>query len=329
MKLFEWLQMMPESKPWTGWREMTGEMPPDYDSMPSRHALPDVLAGSDGTRVSSPDRWPARREMWMSLLKKYAIGTYPDPPKGIEARIVSEVRENRAVRREMELSFGPENSGRRATLWMEMVVPEGAGPMPVFLTQHYHVRWARIAASRGYIAVRFAGSDSRDETGIFAELWPEYDWTKLTRRAWAASRCLDYILSLPEVDGSKVAMAGHSRNGKQTLIASAMDPRISAAISSSSGVGGACPYRLFSEAQMGEGIELITRVFPDWLHPRLRYFAGFEHKLPIDANVLVAMTAPRACLISTALNDNVESTYAIEECVRSALPAYELLGVPD
>jgi len=48
------------------------------------------------------------------------------------------------------------------------------------------------------------------------------------------------------------------------------------------GAGGACTYRDFSEAQFGEGIERITRLFPDWLHPRLRFFAGRGDRLPID-----------------------------------------------
>src|SRR6185295_17489684 len=100
--------------------------------------------------------------------------------------------------------------------------------------------------------------------------------------------------------------------------------RIKAVISSSSGAGGACSYRLFSETQFGEGIENITRAFPEWLHPRLRFFAGRENKLPIDQPELIACIAPRPCLISSALNDTVESVWAVEQTIRSARRAYEL-----
>jgi pimeloyl-ACP methyl ester carboxylesterase len=185
-----------------------------------------------------------------------------------------------------------------------------------------------VAVSRGYLGCVYAGADSRDDTGAFAGIWPEYDWTKLTRRAWAASRCIDFLYTIGIIDRSKIALTGHSRNGKLSIIAAALDPRISAVISSSSGAGGACSYRYFSEAQFGEGIEFITRNFPDWLHPRLRFFAGRENKLPIDQHELIACIAPRPCLISTALNDAVESVWAIEQTYYSAARAYALLGAP-
>jgi hypothetical protein len=42
----------------------------------------------------------------------------------------------------------------------------------------------------------------------------------------------------------------------------------------------------------------------------LRFFAGRENKLPVDQPELIACIAPRPCLISTALNDAVESVWA-------------------
>src|SRR5260370_389028 len=147
--------------------------------------------------------------------------------------------------------------------------------------------------------------------------------------AWAAIRCIDYLTNLPTVDPAKIALTGHSRNGKTSLIGAAIDQRIAAVISSSSGAGGACSYRFFSESQFGEGIELITRAFPDWLHPRLRFFVGRENKLPVDQPELIACIAPRPCLISTALNDSVESVWAIEQTYYSAHRVFELLGKGD
>src|SRR5262249_24404807 len=84
-----------------------------------------------------------------------------------------------------------------------------------------------------------------------------------------------------------------------------------------------------SESQFGEGIELLTRTFPDWVHPRLRFFAGRENKLPIDQPELIACIAPRPCLISSALNDAVESIWAVEQTFRSARRVYDFIGKPD
>ena len=145
--------------------------------------------------------------------------------------------------RDVTLEFGP---GFAAKLHLEIIVPKGAGPFPVFMTQDTHRRWALVAVSRGYIGCVYAGADSRDDSESWRSVWPGSDWTKLTRRAWAGSRCIDYLHTLPFVDTNKIALAGHSRNGKTALIAAAFDPRVNAVISSSSGAGGVCSYRFFS-----------------------------------------------------------------------------------
>ena len=99
-------------------------------------------------------------------------------------------------------------------------------------------------------------------------------------------------------------------------------------IPSSSGVGGTTPYRLRGERNQGEGIESMTRSFPTWFHPRLRFFSGREDRLPVDANLLVALVAPRSCLISYGINDLVSDPWAEEQVYFSALKAYKLLGHP-
>jgi pimeloyl-ACP methyl ester carboxylesterase len=323
----EWmLKTFPKSEPWEKWLQQTGELPPDFDAMPSIPGLPDpLLTQTNGgeVRISTSEQWPPRREQLLESFKHYVIGTYPPPPGNVRGNILSDRQEAGSTVQEIQLEFGPDHG---AKLWMQLILPKGKGPFPVFLTQENHRGWALVAVSRGYIGCIYAGADSRDDTGAFVSVWPECDWTKLTRRAWAASRCIDYLCTLPIVDKQKIGMTGHSRNGKMSIIAAALDERIAAVISSSSGAGGACTYRFFSEAHFGEGIELITRVFPDWLHPRLRFFVGREDKLPIDQHELITCIAPRACLISTALNDNVESTWAIQETYLSAKRVYELLG---
>jgi dipeptidyl aminopeptidase/acylaminoacyl peptidase len=53
--------------------------------------------------------------------------------------------------------------------------------------------------------------------------------------------------TLDEVDKSKIAITGHSRNAKQSLLAAAFDDRITAVISSSGGTGGEFPFRYTDE----------------------------------------------------------------------------------
>ncbi|MEW6236533.1 MAG: alpha/beta hydrolase [Candidatus Omnitrophota bacterium] len=321
--LDQMLKMFPKSEAWEKWLQASGELPPDFDALPTRPDLPDPLRFENGEEVKTPEQWRQRREETLNLFYHYVIGTVPPPPGEVRAAEQKLRHENKASILDLVLEFGSEF---KAKLHVELFIPAGNGPFPVFITQDNHRRWAQIAASRGYIGCVYAGADSNDDTGAFIPLWPECDWTKLTRRAWAASRCIDYLYTMPTVDKGKIALTGHSRNGKLSLIGAALDERITAVISSSSGAGGACSYRFFSEAQFGEGIEFITRSFPDWLHPRLRFFAGREEKLPIDQHQLLACIAPRPCLIATALNDDVESVWAIERNFYSVRRVYSLLG---
>ena len=320
------LRILPRSEPWEAWLKKTGELPPDWKSLPDIPGLPDPLVlAVDGREVPvrTPADWARKRAQLLQEFHRYVLGTVPPPPGNVRARELTSRPGAGASTREVELEFGPDH---RAKLHLELFIPSGQGPFPVFLTQDTHRAWALVALGRGYLCCVYSGCDGRDDTAAYAEIWPDHDWTKLARRAFAASRAIDHLITLPEVDRGKIAMTGHSRNGKMSLMASAMDERIAAVISSSSGAGGSCPYRFYSESQFGEGIELITRNFPDWLHPRLRFFAGSEQKLPIDNHELIALSAPRACLISTALNDDVESTWAIQEAYLSARRVYRLLG---
>lgn len=320
--LADMLRLFPKSEPWQDWLKGTGFLPPDFDTLPATPFLPDPLRFANGKEVKL-EEWPRRRQELLTLFQQYIIGSFPPSPGNVRAAEIKSREEARALIDEVVLEFGPKH---QAKLHMELIIPKGQGPFPVFVTQDNHRRWALVAVSRGYIGCVYAGADSRDDTGAWPALWPEYDWTKLTRRAWAASRCIDYLHTLPVVDRGKIALTGHSRNGKVSIIGAALDQRVNAIISSSSGAGGACSYRFFSETQFGEGIEMITRVFPDWLHSRLRFFAGRENKLPVDQPELIACIAPRPCLISSALNDNVESIWAIEQTYYSARRAYELFG---
>src|ERR1019366_7283404 len=190
--------------------------------------------------------------------------------------------------RDVRLEFGPEH---RATLRVQLLIPPGEGPFPVFLTNHPRKRpWVATAVRRGYIGCIYLAADpvygNSDDSDAFIEIYPEYDFSCLARWAWAAMRTVDYLYNLPEVDKAKIAISGHSRNGKQALLAAAFDERIAAAIPSSGNTCEGNPWRYTSEMFVNESIEEITRGFPNWFHPRLRFFAGREDKLPVDENML-------------------------------------------
>lgn len=321
--------MTPKVEAFEAWLEATGELPPDFEAMPSIPWLPDPLEPyppNSAPRIDSAAEWDAYRPELKRLFHHWVLGTMPPAPDSLDVKVITEDVQAHGTRRELEMRFGPDG---KAKLWFELFIPPGDGPHPVFITQDNHRAWALIAMRRGYLSVVYAGSDSRDDTATFIDAYPEYDWSKLLRRAWAASRCIDYLEDVPEARMDQIAMTGHSRNGKMSLMAAAMDERITSVISSSSGTGGSNPMRLYGEPQFGEGIELITRNFTDWFHPRWRFFVGREDKLPVDLHQLIALSAPRSCLLSVAVNDGVESTWAVEHAYDSVKPIWELYGAED
>jgi len=58
------------------------------------------------------------------------------------------------------------------------------------------------------------------------------NWTLMGERVWDALRCLDYVVTLPEVDPSRLAVAGLSLGGETTMYVAALDERVKLACSS-------------------------------------------------------------------------------------------------
>ena len=312
------------------WLKRTGELPPVFESMPSIPNLPDPLIIDEGGRnipVKTKEQWERQRQWMKEELQYYITGTFPQPPDNMEVSVLSEYLDNRVRVRMVDLRFGPE---QKARLTVELMIPEGEGPFPVFLTQWNHREWAQVAVRRGYIGCVYAGADSKDDTEYYSELWAgEYDFTRLMRRAYGASRAIDYLYTLKEVDREKIGITGHSRNGKLSLIAAAFDERITACIPSSGGTGAEVPWRYNSHNFDIEDIAYLACAQPAWLHPRLRFFIGREHKLPVDQNFFMALIAPRGLMLSTALSEGASNPWGIEQAYHASKKVYDFFGTPE
>ena len=308
------------------WVERTGEMPPDFDRMPSIPFLPNPLVideGGKNTPITTMSQWDEKR-MWLrDQLEYYMTGTCPPAPDNLESKILSKKMDGETLVEMVLLSFGPE---KKATLTIEVMVPPGAGPFPVFITQWNHREWAQVAVRRGYVGCIYAGADPKDDTEKYSEIWAgQYDFTRLRRRAYGASRAIDYLVTLPYVDKEKIAMSGHSRNGDQSFIAAAFDERITA-VAPSSGTGQEVPWRYSAKKYDIEDIALLASAQPSWYHPRLRFFYGREHKLPVDNNSLMALIAPRGLMLSSGTTEGAGNPWGSEQSYLDALKVYKFLG---
>lgn len=317
-------------KTWFDWQQRTGELPPDFERMPSIPFLPDPLIMGEGTTnipITNYAQWEQKRDTIKHHVVHWLAGKFPDKPEQIDARVVSERTESSGAKIQMiELRFGPEN---QAKLTLELLIPPGEGPFPVFMTQWNHRGWAEVALRRGYIGCVYAGADSKDDTKDYAALYPEYDFTTLMKRAWGGMRAVDYLHTLSKVDTSRIAITGHSRNGKQSLLAAAFDDRIKAVISSSGGTAAENSFRFTDDRYDNESLDEISSSFPHWLHPRLRFFHGREHKLPVDQNLLMALVAPRALMLSSATTEGQGSPWGIEQNYHSLSNVYGFLEADD
>lgn len=311
------------------WLAKTKSPVPDFDQMRSFAGLPPLLEFYDGRPVRTSGDWQARRAELRRLLGEYFLGAIPtDRPKVQSAKVLNEIREGGSISQEIELTFATNPPVSVNFEWMR---PDRPGKLPVLFTQTNHRRWGLIALARGYAVCVYPGSDVDDQSDKFLPVYPDCDWARLARRAWLASRILDYVLTLPEVDPTAIGITGHSRNGKQSLIAGALDERFTAVVSSSSGVGGAVSYRFGSERAFDESVEFMTRsnTTASWFSQRLRLFTGREHKLPVDNHALLGLIAPRPVLISTAYHDGCDQTFGAEQTYLAAREAYRFLKKPE
>jgi hypothetical protein len=123
------------------------------------------------------------------------------------------------------------------------------------------------------------------------------DWGALKAWGWGASRALDYFQTDKAVDAKHVALEGHSRYGKATIVAMAYDQRFWTAYVSSSGEGGAKLHR----RNWGEIIENVANTSEyHWMAGNFLKYAGplTWDDLPVDSHELVAMCAPRPVFLS-------------------------------
>ncbi|MDP4290248.1 MAG: alpha/beta fold hydrolase [Bacteroidota bacterium] len=325
----QWMkQTLPEVPEWTAWQQKTGELPPDFDQLPRTNLLPDPLRFLDGRSVkNNAIDWSARREEIRHLFEKYMIGTFP--PKATITRVVptSESRGSGYLTGDVRIEFGPQGKG---SVRVRLVIPDGTAgsKFPVLICPNL-AGWGPSLIRRGYISAGFAGNDMMDDAAALKDLYPDYDFATLGRRAWLVKVVLDYLETIPQVDMKRVAIFGYSRDGKMATIAAAMDDRIAALVAGSTGVGGLLPWRLSGERGGGESIESTTRMFPGWFVPRLRFFAGREDRLPVDANLFLALIAPRAVLMEWGHNDEVTNGWGIEQAYASARKVYDRLGQPN
>ncbi len=151
------------------------------------------------------------------------------------------------------------------------------------------------------------------------------EWGTIGAWAWGVSRIIDYFETDKLVDAKKIAVQGHSRIGKTALWASALDERIAAVYASCSGEMGAALAR----RDWGETVDDMAQNFPYWFAGSFQKYAGHWNDMPVDAHMLIALSAPRPVYITGGTQDQWADPKGEFLAGVAAGPVYRLLGKKD
>src|SRR5438034_5803802 len=188
--------------------------------------------------------------------------------------------------------------------------------------------WAvEQTVERGYAFATFYNGDVEPDRpnapeGIRAQ-FPDHDWGAIAAWAWGLQRAVDYLVTDGALDPERIAVVGHSRNGKAALVAGAFDERIALVIPLQAGCGGTAPSR----GKIGESVRQINEHFPHWFNSEFKKFNDQPERLPFDQHCLIALCAPRPVLFSNAEGDQWSNPSGQFEVLQKAAPVYRFVGV--
>ena len=257
--------------------------------------------------------------------RKEVVINFNGQPDGVKARLLIYVPNNRPEEKKVPAFLGLNFRGNHTiTAEPDVTITEAWVPNEPKLGR---VNNRSTEASRGNLAKRWPidniiargyalctiymgeiAPDAKSEytkSGV-ATLFPQKDvkdgteWNAISMWAWGLSCALDYLQTDPDIDGTKVAVIGHSRLGKTALWAGASDERFALVISNESGEGGASLFR----RPVGAGMRILSNDYHSfWFCDNLFKYVDKENEMPFDMHELIALQAPRPVYVGSAYQD--------------------------
>jgi pimeloyl-ACP methyl ester carboxylesterase len=313
--------------------------------------LPDPLVSTNGTPVTTADQWTnSRRKEVLELFRTHVYGRVPETSYKKSFEVThedSQAMHGAATLRQVSIRIA--RGDKSIVIRVNLFFPNKTSqPVPAFVLicnrgpenidatrQTKSEFWpAEEGIARGYAMAAFLNADADPDRhdgfqdGIHGVLddgpRPADAWGTIAAWAWGASRVLDYLETVPQLNARQVAVIGHSRGGKTALWAAAEDQRFAMAVSNDSGCGGASLSRRRFAGR--EQVERIVKSFPHWFCSAFSNYADHEDDLPIDQHELIALIAPRAVAVGSAAEDLWADPRGEFLSVVNAAPVYALFG---
>jgi hypothetical protein len=204
----------------------------------------------------------------------------------------------------------------------------GFGSFPTARPLVLAMGWAYATVDTGSVQADNGAGFSRGIIGLMSGGKPRQpdDWGVLAAWSWGLSRAMDYFETDKFIDAKRIGIEGHSRWGKEALLAAALDPRWAIVYSSCSGQ---CGTKL-SRRDWGETVDNVAGEGEyHWMAGNFLKFGGHWNDMPVDSHELIAMVAPRPILITGGTSDQWSDPHGEFLAAVAAGPVYRLLGKAD
>jgi len=318
-----------------------------YPSEPivNKGELPDPFAMPDGARITTREEWPARSLAWRDMIVDMEYGGLPPKPNSIEIETLchSTVRILPGTPKNWTYRVHCHGGQLPFSFCVRVLFPITPGPFPAIINGdgcwwYISDDVVRSVVDSGCALVMFNRtemaedlgyadvSDKKKRSGGLYDVYPGQGFGALSAWAWGYHRCVDLLHELPFIDTDRIAVTGHSRGGKTTLVAGATDERIALVNDNASCAGGSAAFRYVGDG--GETLGIIS-VFPSWFGPGLQPYLNREGDIPFDQHCLLASIAPRPLLLTYALDDRWSNPEGMVQCAWAAGEVYRFVGAPD
>jgi dienelactone hydrolase len=306
-------------QPSKSWPELT-QKPYEHLPVPDLGLKPLLLA-ADGQGIESKQSWEKQRQLLRAVWLQ-RLGKPPTKPKSLSVRVESREIEPDHVRQ--LVSFASEGDDRiRAYLLLPKDLRDGEQRPaivvfhpttketlrePVGLGKRRDMALALQLVRRGYITLSpecfiMKKDGPRSQAQELARRRP--GWTGLGKMTFDASRCVDYLETLPRVDRSRIGCLGHSLGAKEVLYAMAFEPRYQAGVFNEGGIG----LRMSNWTDPWYLTEAMKKQIPEMEHHQV-----------------MALFAPRPFLVLGGGSADGDDSWPFVKEVRAV---YELLGAKD